>query len=65
MHCNKDEPVYEKNYPGGGQIILRIVGAVFIAAGVLLLIFCIPGWAWLSLIGIALIVIGILLILRS
>ncbi len=65
MHCNRDKPVYEKQYPGGMQIILRIIGAALIAAGVLLLIWCIPGWAWVSLIGIVLIVAGVLLILKT
>ncbi|MBQ4640130.1 MAG: hypothetical protein IJB69_06410 [Clostridia bacterium] len=65
LHCRTEESVYEKTYPGGGQLLLRIIGAVLIGAGVLILIFCIPGWAWLSLIGIVLIVAGVLLILRS
>lgn len=56
---------YEKKYPGGNSLLLRIAGALFIAAGVLILIFCIPGWAWLSLIGVVLIVVGIILILQS
>ena len=65
LYCNKDETAYQKNYPSGNNTLLRIVGAVLIAAGVLLLIFCIPGWAWFSLIGIILIVVGIILILQS
>ena len=56
---------YEKKYPGGNSLLLRIAGALFIAGGVLILIFCIPGWAWLSLIGVVLIVVGIILILQS
>lgn len=56
---------YEKKYPGGNSLLLRIAGALFIAVGVLILIFCIPGWAWLSLIGVVLIVVGIILILQS
>ncbi|MBR3904720.1 MAG: hypothetical protein IKJ51_03310 [Clostridia bacterium] len=65
MHCGKDEMPYEKKYPGGNSLLLRIAGALFIATGVLILIFCIPGWAWLSLIGVVLIVVGIILILQS
>lgn len=65
MHCGRDEMTYEKKYPGGNSLLLRIAGALFIAAGVLILIFCIPGWAWLSLIGVVLIVVGIILILQS
>lgn len=65
MHCERNEKPYEKKYPGGNSLLLRIAGALFIATGVLILIFCIPGWAWLSLIGVILIVVGIILILQS
>lgn len=65
MHCNRDETPYQKKYPGGINILLRIAGGILIAAGIFILIFCIPCWAWLSLIGIILIVIGVVLILQS
>lgn len=61
MYCKK-EPAYKKTYPGEKKLLLRILGVSLIAAGVLLLIFCIPGWAWLSLIGIALIAAGVFLL---
>lgn len=61
MYCKKDR-TYKKTYPGEKKKLTQILGIVLIAAGALLLIFCIPGWAWLSLIGIALIGIGIFLL---
>ncbi len=61
MFC-KREGTYTKKYPGEKRFIFQILGIALITAGTLLLIFCIPGWAWLSLIGIALIVVGIILL---
>ena len=49
-------------YPGGGSIALRIAGYVLIFAGVILILLCVPGWAWLALVGAALILLGVLLI---
>ncbi len=40
----------------------RLVGAVLIAAGLLLLFLCIPGWAWAALAGAALVILGYVLI---
>ena len=37
---------------------LRILGVVLIAAGLVLLFLCIPGWAWAALIGAALVAAG-------
>lgn len=45
--------------PGGA---LTVTGGILIAAGLLLLFLCIPGWAWAALGGAALIVLGWLLI---
>lgn len=65
MHCPRDETVYEKSYPDkGNQLLLRILGGALIVAGVLLLIFCIPGWAWLSFVAVLLIFAGALLLFR-
>ena len=36
----------------------HLLGCVFIAAGLLLLFLCIPGWAWAALSGAALILAG-------
>ncbi|MBQ8555013.1 MAG: hypothetical protein IJ438_03965 [Clostridia bacterium] len=40
----------------------RIVGALLIAAGLLLLFLCIPGWAWAALAGVLLVAAGYILI---
>ena len=45
--------------PGG---TLTLIGGVLIAAGLLLVFLCIPGWAWAALGGAALIAAGWLLI---
>ena len=36
----------------------RLLGCVFISAGLLLLFLCIPGWAWTALAGAALVTAG-------
>ena len=58
MQCKQDD-VYKKSYPDRSNTLKTILGGLLIAAGVLILILCIPGWAWFSLIGISLIVIGV------
>lgn len=42
--------------------IWKLLGCVFISAGLLLLFLCIPGWAWLALAGAALVFLGFALI---
>ena len=56
------EPVRIAKYPSKGGKIARIIGIVLIAAGVILIILCVPLWACLSLIGAALILVGLLLL---
>ena len=56
------EPVRIAKYPSKGGKITRIIGIVLIAAGVILIILCVPLWAWLSLIGAALMIVGLLLL---
>mgnify|MGYP001064510744 CR=1 FL=1 len=53
------EPVRIAKYPSGGW---PIIGIVLIVAGVILIILCVPLWAWLSLIGAALMIVGLLLL---
>lgn len=48
----------QKCYPAGQNKWLTIVGYVLLAAGLILLFVCIPGWAWAALIGVALIAAG-------
>ena len=52
------EPVRIAKYPSKGGKITRIIGIVLIVAGVILIILCVPLWAWLSLIGAALMIVG-------
>ena len=54
------EPVRIAKYPSKGGKITRIIGIVLIVAGVILIILCVPLWAWLSLIGAALMIVGLL-----
>lgn len=61
MQCKQDD-VYKKSYPDRSSIFKKILGGILIAVGVLILILCIPGWAWFSLVGIGLIVAGVLLL---
>lgn len=44
---------------------LALIGAVLIAAGLLVLFLCVPDWAWLALLGAGLIAVGCLLVKRS
>lgn len=46
--------------PGG---LLKVLGAVMIAAGLVLLFLCIPGWFWAAMAGAALIAGGCLLLM--
>ena len=41
---------------------VRVLGVVLIAAGLVLLFLCIPGWAWAAMIGAALVAAGFWLV---
>lgn len=56
------EPVRVARYPSKGGKAARIAGVLLIAAGIILIILCVPLWAWLSLVGVALIMAGLLLL---
>ena len=56
------EPVRIAKYPSKGGKITRFIGIVLIVAGVILIVLCVPLWAWLSLIGAALMIVGLLLL---
>ena len=41
---------------------IRLLGVLLLAAGLVLLFLCIPGWAWAALIGAALVAAGLWLV---
>ena len=45
-----------------GQRALMIAGIVLVAAGLIVLLLCIPAWAWAALLGVALAIAGLVLI---
>lgn len=45
-----------------GQRVLLYVGIALVAAGLIVLLLCIPAWAWAALLGVALAVAGLVLI---
>ena len=45
-----------------GQRALMIAGVVLVAAGLIVLLLCIPAWAWAALLGVALAIAGLVLI---
>ena len=62
MSWRREQPVRVQCYPAAKSIALRVVGGVLIAAGVLVILFCVPFWAWLAILDVSLILLGILLI---
>lgn len=48
-------------YPSQGGTARRIIGIALIVLGVVLILFCVPYWAWWALLGAALIVVGLIL----
>lgn len=55
----------EKVYPCQRSAGLMIAGYALLAAGIILLFVCIPGWVWLALLGVGLIAAGTLLLKLS
>lgn len=41
---------------------IRLLGVLLLAAGMVLLFLCVPGWAWAALIGAALVAAGLWLV---
>ena len=62
MPWRREERVRVQCDPSGRSVALRAAGAVLIVAGVVLILLCVPGWAWLAAIGAALGLLGLLLI---
>lgn len=56
------EEVRVQCYPSGKSVYLRAAGFVLIGAGVLVILLCVPNWAWMALLGAALILLGAVLI---
>ena len=48
--------------PGGRCQTLNVAGLVVMAAGILILLFCVPFWFWPLAIGAALLAIGFMLL---
>lgn len=55
----------EKCYPVHKRTPLEAAGYVLLAAGIVVLFVCIPRWAWLALLGVALIALGWILLKLS
>lgn len=64
MPCEKENRVHVSCYPSKGGKAASIIGILLIAVGVLLIILCVPLWAWLAIVGAALILVGLLLVRR-
>ena len=62
MPWRQEDEVRVQCYPSSKSILLRVAGYVLIGVGALLILLCVPGWAWLAIIGAALILLGVLLI---
>lgn len=60
--CGKEPEIETRHYPTGSGTGFRIAGFILIGLGILLILLCVPGWAWLAVIGAALILLGLLLI---
>ena len=58
----REERVRAQCYPASRGILPRAAGGVLILAGMLLILLCVPAWAWVTFVGAALILPGLLLI---
>ena len=61
----EEEDVRVQCYPSGKSVVLRIAGFALIGVGALLILLCVPGWAWLAVLGAALMLAGLLLIRKQ
>ena len=59
MPCRQQEEVRVQCYSSGKGWIARIAGYLLIAAGAVLILLCVPMWAWLAAIGAVLILLGL------
>ncbi len=65
MPWQREDEVRVQCYPSGKSILLRIAGYLLIGAGALLILLCVPSWAWLAIVGAALILLGLMLIRKQ
>jgi len=65
MSWRQKDEVRVQCYPSGKSILLRIAGYVLIGIGVLMILLCVPSWAWLAFLGAALILLGLMLIRKQ
>ncbi|NCB05095.1 MAG: hypothetical protein EOM69_06185 [Clostridia bacterium] len=49
-------------YPSSERKPFEVLGYILIGVGVILLFLCIPGWAWVALIGVVMVVLGYFLV---
>lgn len=52
----------EKCYPSAGGAVQAGIGYLLLIAGIVLLFVCIPVWAWLALLGLGLMALGVLVL---
>ena len=65
MPWQREDEVRVQCYPSGKGVLLRAAGYLLVASGLLLILLCVPSWAWLALVGAALILLGLLLIRKQ
>lgn len=53
------DAVREVCYPSGNSLLRRILGIALIVLGVIIILLCVPCWAWWGLVGAALILLGL------
>ena len=58
----EEEDVRVQCYPAGKSTAVRVAGFVLVGAGLLVVVLCVPEWAWLMILGAALILLGVVLI---
>lgn len=56
--CSRRKVAQQRRVHVHGMAEMRLLGVVLIAAGLVLLFLCIPGWAWAAMIGAALVIAG-------
>ena len=61
MHPHPRKPLQTACYRSGSKVFL-LLGIGLILPGLFLLIFCVPLWFYLAILGIALVVLGLLLL---